>query len=193
MCIQQSALHYSYPWEHITPGNSTTESVVISVLFWCNSAPLCLTLSHITSRLLVAPSTAVCQNIVSSSKTTDCNHTVHIHGVCIHIYIHTIEEKDQAFLSPTPSPLQVFSNLTHGFPFTLLEDVEFLLRLSRDDRMPRGLNGRAGACAMRTMRGERHTLMVESSLADSSNSWSAGLNATEFTTSSCARRARQML
>ncbi|KAG7223856.1 hypothetical protein INR49_015346 [Caranx melampygus] len=72
-------------------------------------------------------------------------------------------------------------------------NVEFLLRPSQDERRPRGLGGRAGAWASRTMRGERHTLMVESSLADSSSSWSAGLNATEFTTSSCARRARQML
>lgn len=87
------------------------------------------------------------------------------------------------------------SSPTHGFPLTLLAAAaaEFLLRLSQDDRRLRGLGARADVCARRTMRGERHTLMVESSLADSSSSWSAGLNATEFTTSSCASRARQML
>lgn len=68
-----------------------------------------------------------------------------------------------------------------------------MLRYSQDDRRLRGLDGRARACDRRTIRGERHTLMVESSLADSSSSWSAGLKATEFTTSSWARRARQML
>lgn len=79
------------------------------------------------------------------------------------------------------------------FPLTLLVSDGFLLRVSQDERRPRGLGGRAGVCARRTMRGERHTLMVESSLAERSSSWSAGLKATELTTSSCAKRARQML
>lgn len=130
-------------------------------------------------------------NTVSLNKTTDCDHTVNIHGV--HIYIFTPQRKKIKFPSSRSLPLQVFPNLTHGFPLTLLADDEFLPRLSQDDRRPRGLVGLAGACDRRSMRGERHTLMVESSLADSSSSWSAGLNATEFTTSSCARRARQML
>lgn len=46
---------------------------------------------------------------------------------------------------------------------------------------------------MRTVRGERHTLMVVSSLAVRSSSCSMGLNTTELTTSSCCSLARQML
>lgn len=49
------------------------------------------------------------------------------------------------------------------------------------------------ACCLRTVRGDRHTLMVESSLAVSSSSCSTGLNATELTTLSCCSLARQML
>lgn len=49
------------------------------------------------------------------------------------------------------------------------------------------------ACWMRTARGERHTLMVVSSLAVRSSSCSTGLNATELTTLSCCSLARQML
>lgn len=131
---------------------------------------------------LMMLSTAACHNTVSSGKTTDRNHTVHIHGV--YIYIFTPQRKKIKLSSPCSLPAASVPNLIHGFPLTLLADVEFLLRLSQDDRRPRGLGGRAGVCARRTMRGERHTLMVESSLADSSSSWSAGLNATEFTTSS---------
>lgn len=183
---------------HITPFNGTTETVVASVFCWCNSALLCLTLSHITFCPLLAEDTEPC--CVSQHRELKQNHWLSPHCtytwsvyIYIFIYIHTIEEKKIKVSSPRSVPLQVFSNLTHGFPFTLLGDVEFLLRPSQDDRRPRGLSGRLGACARRTMRGERHTLMVESSLADSSSSWSAGLNATEFTTSSCAKRARQML
>lgn len=99
------------------------------------------------------------------------------------------EKKDQTFLPPEG----VSQPSTQGFPFTLPANVEFLLRISQEVRRLRGLGWRVEACARRTMRGERHTLMVESSLADRSSSWSAGLNATEFTTSSWARRARQML
>lgn len=74
-----------------------------------------------------------------------------------------------------------------GLPFRLA-----LLWPSKESSLwARG--GCRGAWVRRTMRGERHTLMVESSLADSSSSWSAGLKATELTTSSCCRRARQML
>lgn len=49
------------------------------------------------------------------------------------------------------------------------------------------------ACRARRARGERHTLMVLSSLAVSSSSCSTGLNATELTTLSCCSLARQML
>lgn len=125
-----------------------------------------------------AKTAAVGYNTTGSSKSTVT--ALYLYMECI--YIHAL---------PLP-PLLVFSNLAHGFPLTLLADVEFLLRLSQDRRF-RGLDGLAGACARRTMRGERHTLMVESSLAESNSSWSAGLKATEFTTSSWARRARQML
>lgn len=115
----------------------------------------------------------------------------HRHGVSIylHKYIYNLTKGDRdptiVLLPPT--------GRAHGFPLRLAVDEEFLLRFSQDGSRQRGLGGRAAACVRRTMRGERHTLMVESSLADSSSSWSAGLKATEFTTSSCARRARQML
>lgn len=66
---------------HITPVSSTTESAVIYVLCWCNSTLLCLTLSHITSRLLLAEDTEHCEH--HELKTTDCYHTEHIHGVYI--------------------------------------------------------------------------------------------------------------
>lgn len=49
------------------------------------------------------------------------------------------------------------------------------------------------ACWIRTVRGERHTLMVVSSLAVRSSSCSTGLKATELTTLSCCSLARQML
>lgn len=173
---------------HITP---TAKHLCL----W-NGAPLCWTPGLISVVLAEDTlSTAASHDYVSSSKTTYCNRTVHIHGVCIYIYICSHCRGKTITLSSSRSlpRCKVFSNLTHGFPLTLLADVEFLLRLSQDDRRLRGLGGRAEVCAKRTMRGERHTLMVESSLADSSSSWSAGLNATEFTTSSCASRARQML
>lgn len=75
-----------------------------------------------------------------------------------------------------------------GLPFRLA-----LLWPSKVEISLRARGGCRGGCVRRSMRGERHTLMVESSLADSSSSWSAGLKATELTTSSCCRRARQML
>lgn len=97
-------------------------------------------------------------------------------------------------LNPYSSPLFLhyfvlnFLYPGQGFPF-----MSGFFRPMREERILRGIGGRAGVCARRTMRGERHTLMVESSLADSSSSWSAGLKATELTTSSCCRRAKQML
>lgn len=41
--------------------HSCQQSVVTSVLCWCNGALLCLTLSHITSRLLFAEDTEHCE------------------------------------------------------------------------------------------------------------------------------------
>lgn len=70
---------------------------------------------------------------------------------------------------------------------------KLVLAFRRALREARRLRALVGRRARRTMRGERHTLMVESSLADNRSSWSVGLKATEFTTSSCCRRARQML
>ena len=54
------------------------------------------------------------------------------------------------------------------------------------------LRGR-GAWWTRTVRGERHALMVASSLAVSKSSCSWGLKTTELTTSWCRSLARQML
>lgn len=180
---------------HLCLGVSSTLSTSLPVLTlliisvcsqfcWHNSAPLCLS----RYRFLSAESvTALGHDTVSSSENNRlCPRCTHTWSV----YIFIPQREKIRLSSPCfPLPLQVFSSLTHGFPLM----QEFLLRLSQDGRRLRGLGGRAEACARRIIRGERHTLMVESSLADSSSSWSAGLNATEFTTSSCARRARQML
>lgn len=82
----------------------------------------------------------------------------------------------------------MFQYTRQGLPFRLA-----LLWPSKEESSLWARGGCRGAWVRRTMRGERQTLMVESSLADSRSSWSAGLKATELTTSSCCRRARQIL
>lgn len=170
----------SHLWYH--------RAVLISALCLWNSAPLCLTLEshHISPPVIWRCRALLWVTTCWAQAKSPTPTTLYIYTECI--YIHINEERDQTFPSHSISLLW-FSNLAPGFPQTLLE---FLLRFSQDRKL-RGLGGPAGACARRAMRGERHTLIVESSLAESSSSWSAGLNATEFTTSSCARRARQML
>lgn len=180
---------------HLCLGVSSTLSTSLPVLTlhiisvcsqfcWHNSAPLCL--SRLSFPVSWISHCFRSRHVSSSENNRLCPRCTHTWSV----YIFIPQREKIRLSSPCfPLPLQVFSSLTHGFPLM----QEFLLRLSQDGRRLRGLGGRAEACARRIIRGERHTLMVESSLADSSSSWSAGLNATEFTTSSCARRARQML
>lgn len=140
LCVSVWTLPLRVIKTHITPVDSNQSLCYFLSMCWCSGALLCLTLSRITSRLLQLKSTSTseCHNAVSSSKTTNCNHAVHIHGVYVY-YIHTTERSD--FSRPLP-PVARIANLTHGFPFTLLADIEFLFRFSKDDRRLQSLGCR---------------------------------------------------